>query len=162
MKYIRKQYNILIIAFIFTTTIGFGQVELEDYPILQKKLEQIEAQKIAFITQQLKLTPESAQQFWPVYNQHHEKKRSLEKAFKSKRDAYGDFASITEEEAREIGDAIIVHERQMLDLKKEYYKNLKEVLSPKQILILYRSEDKFKRMLLEKIRDVRKKHPRGR
>jgi hypothetical protein len=31
--------------------------------------ERIKAQRIAFITQRLALTPDEAQKFWPVYNQ---------------------------------------------------------------------------------------------
>jgi hypothetical protein len=32
-------------------------------------MERIKAQKIAFITEQLSLTPAVAQKFWPVYNE---------------------------------------------------------------------------------------------
>ncbi|MCB0665633.1 MAG: hypothetical protein KDC80_07420, partial [Saprospiraceae bacterium] len=30
--------------------------------------ERIEAQRVAFITQRVNLSPEEAQQFWPIYN----------------------------------------------------------------------------------------------
>lgn len=35
-----------------------------------KKLERIEALKVAFMTQTLKLTSDEAQKFWPVYNSY--------------------------------------------------------------------------------------------
>ena len=54
--------KILFIA-IFTITISL-QVDAQP----PRKGERIEALKIAYITQALKLTPEEAQNFWPVYN----------------------------------------------------------------------------------------------
>ena len=35
----------------------------------KKEFERIQSEKIAFITQELDLSPEEAQVFWPVYNQ---------------------------------------------------------------------------------------------
>jgi hypothetical protein len=35
-----------------------------------QRQEKIQALKIAFITQKLKLTPAEAEKFWPVYNQY--------------------------------------------------------------------------------------------
>jgi hypothetical protein len=37
-----------------------------------RNLERIEALKVAFFTQQLRLTAEEAQKFWPVYNSYFE------------------------------------------------------------------------------------------
>ena len=54
--------KILFIA-IFIITISL-QVDAQP----QRKGERIEALKIAYITQALKLTAEEAQNFWPVYN----------------------------------------------------------------------------------------------
>src|SRR5690606_27900162 len=36
----------------------------------QRQFEQIEAEKIAFITKELALTPKEAQRFFPIYNQY--------------------------------------------------------------------------------------------
>ena len=37
----------------------------------------LEAQRVAFITQRLNLTPEEAQQFWPIFNQYTEKLQQI-------------------------------------------------------------------------------------
>jgi hypothetical protein len=39
--------------------------------------EQLESQKVAFITKQLSLTIEEAQRFWPVYNEFQQKKEEI-------------------------------------------------------------------------------------
>jgi Spy/CpxP family protein refolding chaperone len=51
-----------------------GKAELQG-----EKKENIEAMKIAFITNKLELSPEEAQKFWPVYNQYNEKLKDLRK-----------------------------------------------------------------------------------
>ena len=47
--------------------------------------ERVMAEKIAYITTALELTPEEAQVFWPVYNQIEAGKKDLQKAV---RDSY--------------------------------------------------------------------------
>lgn len=47
-----------------------------------RNFERIEALKVAFFTQQLKLTAEEAQKFWPVYNSYMEELRKAKQANK--------------------------------------------------------------------------------
>jgi len=56
----------LIIIIIFAGITGFARAQ-EEQPS-EKKQQEIEALKIAFISKELELTPEEAQKFWPVYN----------------------------------------------------------------------------------------------
>ena len=49
------------LAFLLTI-VAMGQ------PRLNQKREQIKALKIAYITDELKLTPEEATKFWPLFN----------------------------------------------------------------------------------------------
>lgn len=46
--------------------------------------EAIMAEKIAYFTKELQLTPEEAQQFWPVYNQLWNKKKELHRICREK------------------------------------------------------------------------------
>ena len=43
-------------------------------PNREAKMEQMKAEKISFITQQLSLTTAEAQAFWPVYNEYEGKR----------------------------------------------------------------------------------------
>ena len=51
-----------------------------------ERREKMEAQKIAFITKQLELTPDEAKVFWPVYNEYDAKRLELRKSFKNRED----------------------------------------------------------------------------
>ncbi len=52
-------------------------------PPKAERLREIQAQKSAYITAQLQLTPEEAQRFWPVYNEFDEKQDALRKEMRS-------------------------------------------------------------------------------
>lgn len=113
----------------------------------QPSKNKFETHRIAFITQRLNLTPEEAQQFWPVFNQFTEKMQQIRNSSKP------------EKPIEELGDAdtekIILtefdKEARELELKKEYYQKFKKVISVKKIAKLYRAERDFKALLLERI-----------
>jgi len=127
---------------------------------MEEKKEQIKAYKIAFITEKLQLTPEEAQVFWPVYNQH-EKERDEELiAFRKRFDFEPhEIMDLSEQEAEQFIDERIEHEQQLLDLRKKYHIQLKEVISPKKVMILYEAENEFRKELLKKLGEFQRQGP---
>lgn len=146
---------IAITIFALFGSSAVAQMDLEDFPMLQKKMEKIEAQKVAFITTKLDLSPAEAQKFWPVYNEFNNKREELQRDFRRKYVIGVDLETMNEEEAAKIGDARIMNLQQIFDLQKSFHYQLKEVLPPKKILRLYEAEQQFKRLLLEKLREKR-------
>lgn len=113
----------------------------------------IEAQKISFITQQLDLSPEEAQQFWPLYNEMKNKKEAFQKEFRQL------FKSLKQGSENLLEDELIKISDRMADLKvdkakmeREYHYKFKKVLSAKQILDLHLAEKQFQGMLLRRIK----------
>src|SRR5256885_15028427 len=64
--FIKKLY--LLITFVAIA--GFAKAQNELQPGDDKKQQDIEALKVAFISKELELTPAEAQNFWPLYNQY--------------------------------------------------------------------------------------------
>ena len=62
----KKLYFIL--SLILLTTVN--QVRAQEIDQNEKKQQDIESLKVAFISRELELTPEEAQKFWPLYNQY--------------------------------------------------------------------------------------------
>jgi len=114
--------------------------------------ERIDAQKIAFITDQLQLTTDEAEKFWPVYNQFNNQKEDLNQDFMK-----GIFKfrknedTMTDKDAIEMSDSYIRHAQKMVDLQKDYHLKLKEVLPPKKLLKLYNVDREFQRLLLQRL-----------
>ncbi len=153
MKY---KTGILTILLAFLAIFAYTQIEDENFPILERKRKQIESQKIAFITQKLDLSPEEAQVFWPVYNEYNKQTREENKRFHEKHHILmSNFEIITDEEAEELIDARIIHAQKLLDIEKEYYLRLKNILPPKKIVRLFEAEREFKKILIKKLNDIR-------
>lgn len=113
----------------------------------------IEAQRIAFITQKLELTPDEAKVFWPVYNEYDVKRHELKKSFKNGDDFNKQgMDKLTEAEASQILDNQIIEAQKFLDLRKEYHAKFKSVLPAVKVLKLYDAEREFQKMLMDKIR----------
>ncbi len=114
----------------------------------------IQAQKIAFITQELNLTPDEAKFFWPVYNEYDAKRHELKKSFKETGGFQKtDMNKLTESEAIQILDNQIIEAQKYLDLRKEYHAKFKSVLPAVKVLKLYDAERDFQKMLMDKIRE---------
>ena len=111
----------------------------------------LEAQRVAFITQRLNLTPEEAQQFWPLFNQYTEKLQQIRASAKSEKTA----EDMTDADAEKVILGEFDKDAKELDLKKEYYQKLKKTISVKKIAKLYKAERDFRTLLLEKIQQNR-------
>lgn len=118
--------------------------------------QKIEAQKVAFITNKLDLTPEEAQSFWPLYNEFEIKRKSIQKELViAPPPPPEEIWQMSDKEAEEMIQGYFLQAQTMLDLKIEFYKKIKNVISVKKIIILFEAEKEFKRILIEKIQEHR-------
>jgi hypothetical protein len=117
--------------------------------------EKLESAKVAFITQRLDLTPEQAEKFWPLYNQHREDKRNLMKSLHvlGKMDVEG----ISNEKALELIEQKFDIEQEILDLEKAFHKEIIKVISPVQAVQLGEVNKDFTRHIYHM--QKRKKDP---
>lgn len=157
MKTIQK---LVVLCLVLAASTTFAQKEKN----FEKQKEKIEAQKIAFITQKLDLTPDEAQKFWPVYNEFNNKRKEImnkhhEQIKICKNDSLN-IDALTDKQAEELTDQEIKHMQQMLDLKKEYHSKFKAVLTPKKLLKLYQADKDFKKDLVKHVRKHDKKEMR--
>lgn len=119
-----------------------------------ERREKIEAQKIAFITKKVDLTPGEAQLFWPVYNQYSDKMQEIRK--KRRQDykvAKATFDNLSDKEVEQLVDNEIIFRQKEIDLLKEYHSKFKGMLPIKKVAKLYEAEEQFKRYLLNELKD---------
>ena len=143
-----------IAALLLSVTTANAQQERHRYGKQgNPKYEKIEAQRVAFITQELNLTPDEAKVFWPVYNEYDTKRHELKKAFKNNENLHKpEIEKLTEKEASLILDNQIIEAQKLLDLRKEYHAKFKSVLPAVKVLQLYDAEREFQKMLIERLR----------
>jgi hypothetical protein len=125
MKHMKKLYFLL--AMITITGLAKAQDE-QDFT--NKKQADIEALKVAFISRELALTPQEAQQFWPVYNQY-----SRELA------------------ATKIDNPdVLERDEKVLNLRKNYRDRFTKILGPQRVNNMFSAEGRFHQLLFKAMR----------
>lgn len=118
----------------------------------EQRKEKIESLRVAYITNELALTPEEAQVFWPVYNEYQAKADVSRKEFKQKYNKQTDYNFATDKEAEDFINADIKHKSEEIELMKTYYEKLKKVISVKKVAKLRKAEESFRQELLKQVK----------
>jgi hypothetical protein len=92
-----------------------------------KKQQDIEALKVAFVSRELELTPDEAQKFWPVYNQYSKELNGLVKG----------------------NDDILDRDEKVLNLRKRYKDQFTKILGPQRMNRMYGAEGRFRKLLIK-------------
>ncbi len=136
---------ILLIAVLFSVA---GRVQAQGP---ERPRERMEAMRTAFITNKLDLTPEEAQQFWPIYNQMDAERRKLQQKYRPETAVAG----MNDAEAEKFLQAHFTMEEEMVKLKKEYYLRLKKTIAIRKLAMLPRIEHEFRQELVATLRERR-------
>jgi Spy/CpxP family protein refolding chaperone len=136
---------------------SFLSLQAQDNPQQerQERFQKIQNYKISYLTGKLNLSPEQAQKFWPLYNQYEGERHKLRRQTRIFRD--DKLATVPEQELREKLNIRLAMQQNMLDLDKQYMDRFLKVITVRQLAVLYRSEEEFPRLLLEKLHAER--HP---
>ena len=115
----------------------------------------VKAMKAAFLTSRLELTPETAQQFWPIYNVMESEEMAIREKYKPAKE----LSLLTDEEAEQMIQNGFRMEEEMLALKKTYVAKFRSVLSVRQIAVLPRLEKEFNMQLVKRLQEKRGERP---
>ncbi|GGC94793.1 transcriptional regulator [Flavobacterium lutivivi] len=143
-----------LIILLITMQFSFAQ----NGKLFREKREQIKSIKVAYITNELSLTPEESAKFWPLYNAFEEKQQEIRKQkLKGYLDRIDDesFDNLSEKEATAMLTQMENTEDELYQLRKKFIANLKSVLPASKILKLKKAEEGFNRKLLQQYRDKR-------
>ncbi|MCW3092066.1 MAG: hypothetical protein JWP81_3135 [Ferruginibacter sp.] len=101
----------------------------------EKRQQDIEALKVAFISRELNLTPEEAQKFWPVYNQY---AKELSATIKDDED-------------------VLDRDEKVLNLRKRYRDQFTKILGAERMNQVFNAEGRFRQLLIKSLRNQRNK-----
>lgn len=139
-----------IVFFVFSQVlVAAGQDEGR-----QDRWEKYRAEKVAFLTNKLDLTPEEAQKFWPVYNQLEKAKMEAQQARheleKKVRDAE---ENMSEKEIIKLTRTFTETLGNECELDAKYNEDFLKILPPAKVLKLYKAEGEFRMYMFRKYRD---------
>lgn len=115
--------------------------------------ERLQAEKIAFLTAELSLTPEEAQVFWPVYNKAQEDIRTGNAALRESQKALRD-ALQEGKDAKEIEpllNAYLKARKDKPDVMAQRAPDFKKVIGPVKTAKLYLAEEKFRQQQIHRL-----------
>lgn len=119
--------------------------------------EKIKALKIAHITEQMELTKEEAQKFWPIYNANEEAENKLrEQTTKRRKEKRTE--ELTESEAKSLLLDMEKIEKQKIELHSKMLNELLAILPAKKIIKFYQAERSFRQKMFE---EYKKRHARN-
>ncbi len=124
----------------------------DDLPQAQdpKVKDKINAARIAYITDQLGLTPEEAEKFWPIYREFSQNRAQIKQQYREMK-KNPDPNKTQEQNDQALVDLQFQVKQKELDLEKDYSGRLLKVISAQKLRTLPDAEKRFRQMILEQI-----------
>lgn len=120
----------------------------DDLPQTQdiKVRDKIQAARVAYITEQLQLTPQEAERFWPIYREFAERRKEIRQQLRDGRKNPDPGKT-----DQELVDQQFKVKQQELDLEKDYSGRLLKVISAQKLRTLPQAERRFRQIILDQI-----------
>ncbi len=150
-----KKISISILA-LFVSMVAIAQKHDFDKEAFRQRMEQLKAEKVAFFTEKMSLDAETAQKFWPVYNEYEAEKMKNHKEFRDLMRTYWkgkqNDVAMTDKEYLDMADAMVNAKVQQAELDKRYHSKFKAILAPEQLVKYYRADEQFGREMIKRFK----------
>ena len=121
-------------------------------------LEKVDAYKKIYLTDKLNLNSENESKFWIAYNDYQDNLRIVYRAKRLKyRKMNLDSSNLSETEYKQFIDDFLDYEKKKIDLRAKLIVDLKEFMTLKKTVSLFRIEDDFRKEMMKKLRTKNKK-----
>lgn len=148
----KKLTQSLMALLVLLLAMGSQILYAQQRPGQQQGRERLEVAKTTFLSRQMKLTPEEARLFWPVYDQYQE---ALGQLKDERLEAFQNIAEGLENKSDQKINAMIderlLHAEKALEARKKLVRDLREFLPPIKIAVFFRAEQQFNRELQQRM-----------
>lgn len=117
-------------------------------------VQQIQAMKVAFITQRMNLTPQEAEKFWPLQNEFEAEQKKIRTQYRPGKE----LSTLTDAEIEETILNRFEMEEQIVRLKRNYFTRFKRVVPVRKLAIYYRAETDFNKRLLQSLQQPNRRN----
>ncbi len=150
--------RILLVLLIGIFTMNLSAQDNRDQG--KDRKDRFEAQHVAFMTDQLELTPNEAEKFWPIYREFKEKEKDIREKYAP--DSKPQREDLTAAAAAEqMIDRMFSMEQEVLNLKKEYYKKMMSAIPVEKVAIIPMIDRRFRGKVLDRAKSKRMKGMKG-
>lgn len=124
---------ILAITFFLSGFVVQAQEQRDADPV--KKEQKIKALYVAYISQELKLTEDEAQKFWPVHSQFDDEVRSVK-------------LDLSE----------LDRQQNVLNIKKKYQDRFTRIIGSERTNSFFRNDAEFRKKLVDRLKNMRQQN----
>lgn len=145
------KYSLFLLLSATTAAVSAQDDDMPAIP--EERMQEIKAQKTAFLTQRLDLSPAEAEKFWPLYNQFDKELDANRKEMRADHKAMKKDTELTEAEASAAIDKEMAGRQKELDIRKKYAADFKKTIGAVKTLKLGKAERDFRKELIKRFRD---------
>ncbi len=148
----------LILLFSILFLGNFSHAQKKQITKTKLSTEKIDAIKKIYLTDKLNLDSDNESKFWIAYNDYQDKLRIV---YRSKRLKYRkinlDSSDFSEKQYKQFIDDYLDYEKSKIDLRAKLIVDLKEFMTLKKTVSLFRIEDDFRKEMMKKLRTKKNK-----
>lgn len=150
--------NLILLFALLLTGIITAQPARNNGPGSQRAKEKIEALAVAYITDQLSLSPQEAQQFWPVFNKLKDRRLAIEKEKRQLiKKVESQFESLSDQQAlSHLKDLRMIEMRLKMASLETNADKIVDIIGAKRFFILLKAQQDFKRRMLKEFQKRRR------
>ncbi|WKZ63614.1 MAG: hypothetical protein QY315_02260 [Saprospiraceae bacterium] len=110
-------------------------------------MERIQAQRVAYITNELSLTPAESEKFWPVYKEYKQKVHQLNQSQRPSKP----IEQMSDAEKTSFINTMLDNEIKAAEIKRDYYVSFQKILPVAKVAKLEMAERSFEKELIGKM-----------
>ncbi|MDH5379242.1 MAG: Spy/CpxP family protein refolding chaperone [Cyclobacteriaceae bacterium] len=122
--------------------------------------EKLHQEKVNYLKERLNLTADQEKEFFVIYEEYNKRRHDLRIEMSQNKLGLRK-TELSDNEAKKIIDRELDIKFKMVNLEKEYVDKYYKVLSPNQIIELYKADDDFNKIMMKRLREHQGKDPRG-
>jgi len=116
--------------------------------------EKYRAEKVAFLTNKLDLTPKEAEKFWPIYNQMDKQRSEVQQERrKLEREVQEATENLSDQEIIKLTRDYTGNMEEECHLGTKYNEEFLKILPPQKVLRLYKAENEFRMYMFRRFRE---------
>ena len=116
----------------------------QERDVMEVMRSQIASQRQALVAENLQLSQEESDKFWPVYRDfQYDRAPLIDRRLSNIKSFRDNYESMTDEQAREIIDSVVQYEEDMLKLQKKYIREFRKVLPERKVMRYMQIERKL-------------------
>lgn len=138
-----KKLFLGIIAVLILVSNAVGQRKMR-----VETMEKVQAYRVEYFTKNLELSPKESEAFWPIFDAYQIKKETIKKSGDRQRKV----ELMSDEEVETYLEGHLSEEQRMLDLKKDFFRQVKAVLPIRKVALIPQTEKNFRKEILSEMR----------